>query len=49
LFSLPLALILSLVGIFVDEPKTSAKIGLILSVVNVLFFFGLPVIMTLIC
>jgi hypothetical protein len=45
----PLALVLSVVGLFKDPSKGLAKTGIALSVVDLLIFLGLPVAARFLC
>jgi hypothetical protein len=47
--SLPVSFLCSLIGIFIDRAKTPAKIGVVLSLVNVTVFVGLPVVASVVC
>ena len=47
--TLPLAVIFSLTGVFRDEVKKTAKLGVALSVLNVFVFLAFPILMNVIC
>ena len=45
----PIAFIVSMVGLFTDQPKTYAAIGLVMSGAVCAVIFGLPILSALFC